>query len=141
MSASFSQSSRQEGSVLSRNTRFKGEITGQEDLYLDGTLEGMVELPHQLVTIGPHGNVDATIHARQIVVQGRIKGRLQAEEKVLVTSTGVVTGEIISPMIAMQEGAWVHGNIDTRGRTVTEPSWRTSLPVPDANADGERVSV
>lgn len=117
MNASVSPSPRQEGTVIGRNIRFKGEITGDEDLYLDGAIEGSVQTPGHTVTVGPNGQVKATILARQVIIEGKVHGRVEATERVHIAGSGSMNGEIATPVIAIQEGAWFYGSLDTRSRT------------------------
>ncbi len=117
MNGSVNPSPRQEGTVIGQNIRFKGEITGDEDLFLDGSIEGSVQAPGHRVTIGPNGQVKATILAREVIIEGKVHGRVEATGRVQIAGSGSMNGEIATPVIAIQEGAWFYGNLDTRNRT------------------------
>jgi len=117
MNPSGSPSSRPEGTVIGRNIRLKGEISGDEDLYLDGAIEGSVQAPGHRVTVGPGGQVKATILAREVIIEGKVHGRVEANERMHIAACGSMNGAIATPVIAIQEGAWFYGNLDTRSRT------------------------
>ena len=126
MNASVNPSSRQEGTVIGRNIRFKGEITGDEDLYLDGSIEGSVQAPGHRVTVGPNGQVKATILAREVIIEGKVHGRVEATGRVQIAGSGAMNGEISTPVIAVQEGAWFYGSLDTRSRGTDASQARTA---------------
>ncbi len=97
---------------IGKSIVFKGELSGNEDLVIEGTVEGRIQLSNNQVTIGAEGKITAEIDAKSIVVVGKTAGNLSASERVEVQSTGVVTGDIRSPKLLIQEGAVVNGAID-----------------------------
>jgi len=90
----------------------KGEITGREDLYIDGEVEGSIHLADGNVTVGPKGRVTADIEAREILVRGKVKGNLRGRERVQIGSTGEAAGEIATRRVAIEEGAVFQGRIE-----------------------------
>lgn len=90
----------------------KGEITGREDLYIDGEVEGSIHLTDGNVTVGPKGRVTADIEAREILVRGKVKGNLRGHERVQIARTGEAAGEITTRRIALEEGAVFRGRIE-----------------------------
>lgn len=113
---------------ISQGITIKGEITGREDLFLDGTLEGRVHLADGNLTVGPNGRVTANLDAREITVRGRVKGALHGSERVSVWPTGRVAGDIRSRRLAIEEGAVLHGKIEVvQDRTEFAPA-RPSAP-------------
>lgn len=106
---------RSEGSHLGKSFRFKGEITGSEDLYIDGQIEGAVQLPGQVVTVGPQGSVSAEVQARDLIVHGKLKGNARAHDRIEVSRSGSVVGDLAMARISIQEGAFIQGRIDIRG--------------------------
>src|SRR5579864_9255136 len=87
---------------------FKGEITGQDDLLVDGKLDGKIRLHGARLTIGPDGHVTAEIEAREVVVRGEVKGSIKGHDRVQIAASGKVTGEISTKLISIEEGAEVH---------------------------------
>lgn len=94
----------------------KGELTGSENLTIDGRVEGKVELPEHTLTIGPKGQLAAQIVAKAVIVQGRVLGNITTTEKVDIREQGSVEGDIVTPVVAIADGAEVRGSIDMQGR-------------------------
>jgi cytoskeletal protein CcmA (bactofilin family) len=94
---------------LTRLLVVKGEITGQDDLIIDGEVHGKIRLAGGKLTIGPEGRVTADIEAPEVVVRGEVKGNIQGRDRVQIATTGKVGGEITTKSIAIEEGAEVHG--------------------------------
>ena len=97
---------------IAQGIKIKGEITGKEDLFVDGTVEGKLELGNGTVTIGPNGKVKADISAREIVVRGQVEGKLDGTEKVQLWSTGRVEGEVRTQRLAIEDGAVLRGQVE-----------------------------
>jgi cytoskeletal protein CcmA (bactofilin family) len=97
---------------LSQGIRIKGEITGSEDLFIDGNVEGKVTFTNAVLTLGPNASVKADINAREIVVRGRVEGKLEGSERVQIWNTAKVNGDIRSQRIAIEEGAEVRGKME-----------------------------
>ncbi len=110
---------------FSRGLTVKGEISGKEDLWIDGGLEGTLRLEGARLTIGPSGRVLGEVFAREIIVQGQASGNLQADERTEVTPSGSVTGEVVTKRIAIGDGAVFNGTIEMprhpRAETETSP--------------------
>lgn len=94
---------------LTRLLVVKGEITGQDDLVIDGEVHGKIRLAGGKLTIGPEGRVTADIEAPEIVVRGDVKGNIKGRDRVQIAATGKVGGEITTKSIGIEEGAQVHG--------------------------------
>jgi cytoskeletal protein CcmA (bactofilin family) len=94
---------------LTRLLVVKGEITGQDDLVIDGEVHGKIRLAGGKLTIGPDGRVTADIEAPEIVVRGEVKGNIKGRNRVQIAATGKVSGEITTKSIAIEDGAAVHG--------------------------------
>jgi cytoskeletal protein CcmA (bactofilin family) len=93
---------------LTRLLVVKGEITGHEDLFIDGEVHGKIRLDGAKLTIGPDGRVMAEIEAREVVVRGEFKGNIKGSERVQIAASGRATGEISARLISIEEGAEVH---------------------------------
>ncbi len=90
----------------------KGEITGREDLYIDGEVQGKIRLEEGRLTIGPNGRVSADVDAREIVVRGEVKGNLHARDRVQIGQTGRATGDVVTRRISIDEGAELRGRVE-----------------------------
>ncbi len=98
--------------TIGKNLVVKGNIGGGEDLYVDGEMEGSVELKDNNVTVGPNGRVNANLHARDVVVLGRVKGNVRAVERLEIRKTGSLIGDIITARVVIEDGAYFKGSID-----------------------------
>jgi cytoskeletal protein CcmA (bactofilin family) len=87
----------------------KGEVTGQDDLVIDGEVHGKIRLHGGKLTIGPDGRVTAEIEAPEVVVRGEVTGNIKGLNRVHIAATGKVMGEVSTPLISIEEGAEVHG--------------------------------
>lgn len=103
---------RSEASRFNQNLLVKGEISGREDLYLDGRMEGSIRLPESRVTIGPNGRIGAEIEANEIVVEGHVRGNLYARTRLELRASCTVRGDAVAPRIAIQEGARLNGRVE-----------------------------
>ena len=92
----------------------KGELSGREDLYLDGEVEGTVELPDHNLTVGPNGRVKANLHAKDIIIIGKVQGNVRAIDKVEIRKSGSLIGDILTARPIIEEGAYVKGSIETQ---------------------------
>lgn len=90
----------------------KGELTGSEDLTIEGQVEGKIELREHVLTIGPHGRIRAEVFAKIVVVQGEVTGNIKATEKVSIQDSGAVEGDITAPKVAIAEGSRFRGSVD-----------------------------
>jgi cytoskeletal protein CcmA (bactofilin family) len=98
--------------TIGKSIIFKGELTGSEDLEIEGSVEGDIKLPDHQLTIGANGKVRAALVAKCIQVIGHVVGDVTATERVEVQATGIIEGDIRSPRLLVQEGAVVNGAID-----------------------------
>jgi len=120
---------RAEMAHIGKSVLIKGELSGSEDLYLDGEVEGSVELKQHSLTIGPHGQVRANIHAREVVVHGKVDGNVSGDERVELKKSAVLTGDIATQRIMIEDGAFFKGAIDLKkesGRTDIHEARRES---------------
>ncbi len=92
----------------------KGEVTGSESLYIDGRVEGSINLAGNRVTVGRNGVVNANIAAREIVVLGKVRGNLTASDRVDIRTEGSLTGDVVAQRISIEDGAFFKGGIDIR---------------------------
>ena len=100
--------------TIGKSLVIKGEVTGSESLYIDGRVEGSINLSGNRVTVGRNGVVAANINAREIVVLGKVRGNLTASDRVDIRSDGSLTGDVVAARISIEDGAFFKGGIDIR---------------------------
>lgn len=120
----------QKQTILGPSMTLNGELSGNEDLLIEGQFEGNVHLQDHCLTVGPHGQVKAEIHARQVVVLGSVDGNISASEKIEIRKSGRVVGDLAAAGVAIEEGAYLKGSIDIKRGDAPEPA--RSLPTPGA---------
>ena len=103
-----------EQATIGKSLVIKGEVTGSESLYIDGRVEGSINLPGNRVTVGRNGIVSANINAREVVVLGKVKGNLTASDRVDIRNEGSLTGDVVAQRISIEDGAFFKGGIDIR---------------------------
>lgn len=99
---------------IGKSVVVKGELSGSEDLYLDGEVEGSIDLQDHSLTIGPHGRVRANVKARDVVVHGKVDGNVQGTDRVELKRSAVLTGDIHTQRIVIEDGAFFKGAIDIK---------------------------
>ncbi len=107
----------QEGAKIGKSVLIKGELSGSEDLYVDGNVEGKIELRNHSLTIGPNGKVKADISAKSVVIQGKLEGTVNATERVELLKSAIMNGDVITQRIAIEEGASLKGKVDIQKET------------------------
>jgi cytoskeletal protein CcmA (bactofilin family) len=103
-----------EQATIGKSLVIKGEVSGSESLYIDGRVEGSINLPGNRVTVGRNGVVNANVNAREIVVIGKLKGNLTATDRVDIRNEGSLTGDVVAQRISIEDGAFFKGGIDIR---------------------------
>lgn len=109
---------------LGTSVVIKGELSASEDITLNGQMEGSIRLPDHTLTIGPHADIKADISARTVVIMGAVTGNVTAADKVEIQATGSVTGDLVSPRLAVVDGGRL------RSRIEMPPSGATHVRVP-----------
>jgi len=97
---------------IGKSVIIKGELSGSEDLTIEGHVEGRIDLKDNVLTIGPNGKIKAEVFAKAVVVLGEVTGNVTASEKVDIRDNGSVDGDIASPRVAIAEGAHFRGAVD-----------------------------
>ena len=97
---------------IGKSVVIKGELNGSEDLTIEGHMEGKIELKDHVLTIGPNGKIKAAVFAKAVIVLGEVHGNVTASEKVDIRDGGSVNGDIVSPRVAIAEGAHFRGAVD-----------------------------
>ena len=119
---------------IGKSVIIKGELSGSEDLTIEGQVEGKIELRQNVLTIGPNAKIKAQVIAKSVVVQGEVTGNVAASEKVDIRDSGSVDGDISSPKVAIAEGAHFRGSIDMQ-RQAGAPG--TAKPAAEAPKSAE----
>jgi len=112
---------RTEFAHIGKSVVIKGELSGSEDLYVDGVVEGTIELQGNNLVIGPNGRVHANINAKGVVVQGKLEGDIRASERAELRKSAVAVGDIYTQRIAVEDGAYFKGKVDIQ-REAAKPS-------------------
>jgi cytoskeletal protein CcmA (bactofilin family) len=97
---------------IGKSVVIKGELNGSEDLTIEGHVEGTIQLKDHILTIGPNGRIKAQVFAKAVIVLGEVTGNVTASDKVDIRDNGSVDGDIISPRVAIAEGAHFRGSVD-----------------------------
>lgn len=114
--------------MIGPSIKIKGEVTGDEDLVIKGSVEGTVDLANYEVTIGESGKVKADIKGKTVTVNGEVTGDITGGEKVIIAKTGHVRGNIIAPRMTLEDGAVFKGSIDMDPSGATSHRGPTSAP-------------
>jgi cytoskeletal protein CcmA (bactofilin family) len=97
---------------IGKSVVIKGELSGSEDLYVDGEVEGSIELRQHNLTVGPNGRVRASVHAQEVIILGKLDGNVRGDERVQLRKTAVLSGDIVTRRIVIEDGAVFKGSIE-----------------------------
>src|SRR5215208_3277873 len=106
---------------IGKSVVIKGELNGSEDLTIEGHVEGTIQLKEHVLTIGPNGRIKAQVYAKSVIVLGEVTGNVTASEKVDIRDNGSVDGDIVSPRVAIAEGAHFRGSVDMQRKGGAAP--------------------
>jgi cytoskeletal protein CcmA (bactofilin family) len=140
---------------IGKSVVIKGELNGSEDLTIEGHVEGTIQLRDHVLTIGPNGRIKAQVFAKSVIVLGEVNGNVTASDKVDIRDNGSVDGDIVSPRVAIAEGAHFRGSVDMQrkagaaqpkveakpGVAAAAPQQQPQMPAPGAPAAGHRVGA
>ena len=134
--------SAKEGSAsIGASIRIRGDVTGDENLIIQGEVDGTIKVQGHNVTISKTGKVKANIEAKQIIVEGQLEGDLNGDEKVIIRETGNVYGNIVSPRVTLEDGALFKGSIEMEPRTAGGAQTRSGMKTLHENDSTERKSA
>jgi cytoskeletal protein CcmA (bactofilin family) len=125
---------------IGKSVVIKGELSGSEDLYVDGQVEGSIELQGNRLVIGPHGQVRANVNAKGVIVQGKLEGNILASERAELTKSAIAVGDIVTQRVAIEEGAYFKGKVDVQ-RNLAQGDGNKSAPGASAVATGAAASA
>jgi len=126
---------------IGQSIHIKGELTGNEDLTIEGKVEGKVLLKDHNLTIGANGKITAEIQAKTVMVVGEVVGNITADDKVEVAATGSLRGDIVAPRVVLADGAEFKGSIDMDRKPSVAPSMKPVLEAVGAGAPGKSQSL
>jgi cytoskeletal protein CcmA (bactofilin family) len=121
-----------EQATIGRSVTIKGEITGAEALYIDGRIEGSINVPEHRVTIGRHGSIQANISAREVVIMGKVVGNVECSDRLDLRGEGTLTGDVVTQRISVEDGAIMKGSIQVRTSGAKVDSKALVQPAPVA---------
>ncbi len=97
---------------IGKSITIKGELSGSEDVYVDGQVEGSIQMSGNSLTIGPNAKVRGNVAAKNVVVGGSLDGNIQAEERAELRKSAIVNGDVQTKRIAIEEGAYFKGKLE-----------------------------
>ena len=124
---------------IGKSVIIKGELSGSEDLYIDGTVEGTIQLAGNNLVVGPNGHVHADVSAKVVVIQGKLEGNIQASDRAELRKSAVIVGDIVTQRIAMEDGAYVKGKVEIL-RDIAKPNAQPAAK-PEAQVDTRTAAV
>ena len=115
---------------IGQSVQIKGELNGNEDLTIDGMIDGKIVVRDHNLTIGANGRITAEVHAKTVVVIGQVTGNITADDKVQIDASGSVEGDIRAPRVAIADGARFKGSIDMERKSAPSVATTASIPAP-----------
>ena len=119
---------------IGKSVVIKGELNGSEDLTIEGHVEGTIQLKEHVLTIGPNGRIKAQVFAKSVIVLGEVTGNVTASDKVDIRDNGSVDGDIVSPRVAIAEGAHFRGSVDMQRKAGSPAPAQPAKPATQAAA-------
>ncbi len=130
----------EEAASIGKSIVINGELSGSEDLTIEGRVDGKIELRNHVLTIGANGRITAQVTAKSIIVFGHVTGNLAASEKVDIRETGSVEGDIVAPRVAIADGSHFRGSIDMQRKD--SPMVKDNVvAMPDPEARGAMAAI
>jgi cytoskeletal protein CcmA (bactofilin family) len=125
---------------IGKSVVIKGELNGSEDLTIEGHVEGTIQLRDHVLTIGPNGKIKAQVFAKAVIVLGEVTGNVTASDKVDIRDNGSVDGDIVSPRVAIAEGAHFRGSVDMqrKGAAASPSAPKVAAPQPAAQQPAQQ---
>jgi cytoskeletal protein CcmA (bactofilin family) len=117
-----------------KTLRIKGELTGSEELVVDGEVEGTIDLGESRLTIASQGRVQAEVRAREIIIEGQLRGSAQASDRLHIAKSGNVAGDLVAARVSIEDGAYFKGSIDIQKPGEEKPAR------PEAGGESFRIS-
>ena len=120
---------------IGKSVVIKGELSGSEDLTIEGQVEGKIELRQNMLTIGPNAKIKAQVFAKTVVVEGQVQGNISAGERIDIRDKGIVEGNLAAPRVSIADGAQFRGSVDMQGagKLAESSESKESKPTPVAH--------
>jgi cytoskeletal protein CcmA (bactofilin family) len=103
-----------EQATIGKTLVIKGEVSGSEPLFIDGKVDGSLNFPDTRVTVGRHGNVTATVIAKELVIMGKVEGNVECSDRLDIRAEGSLSGDVVTHRISVEEGAILKGGVEVR---------------------------
>lgn len=132
---------KESSAAIGSSIRIRGDVTGDENLIIQGEVEGTIKVQGHNVTISKTGKVKANVEAKQIIVEGKLEGDMDGDEKVIIRETGNVYGNIVAPRVTLEDGALFKGSIEMEPRTSPAAQPKPSVNTVTGNESSERKSA
>jgi cytoskeletal protein CcmA (bactofilin family) len=127
-----------EGStVIGKSVVIRGELSGSEDLYIDGDIEGTITLPESRLTIGQNAQIRANISVHDVIIFGHLTGNIQASGRVDLRQSAFVKGDILAGRLSIEESAVLTGKVELKVTPETQPKPSTSVSSSDVVVPAE----
>ena len=110
--------------LIGKSVKIRGEVSGSEDLFMDGMLEGSVSLTNSRLTVGPNGRIDADLNVGDLIVFGLVNGNVLASGRIELRQSAVVNGDIVAARLSVEENASIKGRVELTGQTPRVPETR-----------------
>ncbi|MDG2335994.1 MAG: polymer-forming cytoskeletal protein [Myxococcota bacterium] len=127
--------------TIGKSIIFKGELSGSEDLEVNGTVEGDVKLPDNTLIVGQSGHVKASIAAKSILIVGRVTGDVTATERIEIEASGIVEGDLRAPRLLVKEGAVMNGSVEMTGASKSLDGDKSSAARSDSGSSASTTST
>jgi len=126
---------------IGKSVIIKGELSGSEDLYVDGQVEGTIELQGNSLIIGPNGQVRANVNAKAVVVEGKLEGDIRASERAELKKSAIAVGDIVTQRVAIEDGAYFKGKVDIQKESAKPEALTATKSEPKAEARSAAAQV
>jgi len=126
---------------IGKSVIIKGELSGSEDLYVDGQVEGTIELQGNSLIIGPNGQVRANVNAKAVVVEGKLEGDIRASERAELKKSAIAVGDIVTQRVAIEDGAYFKGKVDIQKESAKPEALPATKSEPRAEARSAAAQV
>jgi cytoskeletal protein CcmA (bactofilin family) len=130
-----------EQAVIGKTIHIKGDLMGEEDLLIEGSVDGKIQLPQHNVTVGKNGHVNADIYGNKITIEGNVEGNLFGEDQLILKKASKVRGNIIAPRVILEDGSNFKGSIDMSPKEKSEKPGDILSPVSGRQFEKETVNA
>lgn len=124
---------------IGQSVVIKGDLSAEEDLTIEGQVDGKIELARSVLTVGTGGRIAAQILAKVVIVMGKVNGTITATEAINIRETASVEGELVAPKVGIAEGAFFRGQVDMRSPKTQKAAKDTSRETRARQQPAERV--